>query len=59
MNPTLTKAADILPDILRNAIPKPSGPGYLLELEGAELDALRELQAKLSTCRNWDHTKQP
>ncbi len=43
MNPTLRNVATILPALLRNAIPKPSGPGYVLELEGAELDALREL----------------
>lgn len=56
LNPTLAKAADILPGILRNAIPKPSGPGYLLELEGAELDALRELCEALNyKGEDWVH----
>ncbi len=47
MNPTLRNVADILPALLRNAIPKPSGPGFLLELEGAEMDALREMDSAL------------
>ncbi len=47
MNPTLRNVATILPALLRNAIPKPSGSGYVLELEGAELDALRELSEYL------------
>lgn len=49
MNPTFAKVADILPGILRNVIPVPHGPGYMLQLEGAELDALRELAQLLET----------
>jgi hypothetical protein len=43
MNPTLQKIAEILPAILRNAIPKPSAGGYILELEGNEMDVLKDL----------------
>lgn len=54
MTPALQNAAEILPGILRDAIPVSSGPGYYLHVEGAELDALRELNGKLATALYWE-----
>ncbi len=59
MNPTLRNVADILPALLRNAIPKPSGPGFLLELEGAEMDALRQLRDWLADERTAEELAEP
>lgn len=60
MNQILAKAADILPGLLRNVIPVPSGPGYVFEIEGAELDALRDLADLLILMRDrpYEYTRQ-
>jgi len=58
MNPTLQKVAAFLPTLMRNIIPVPSGPGYVLELEGSEIDALQELAHKLQTARYWERYSQ-
>lgn len=41
----------VLRDILNSAIPKGHGDGYLLEAEGCEMDALRELSTALTRQR--------
>jgi len=54
MSQTLRNVGIVLPAILRDAIPKPSQQGYILELDRIEYEALRELSQKLQRKRSYE-----